>query len=107
MGAVKRRMQVADMSQYSFGRSTLRDSLKRVTQSLPFFASFFGVNKERRVFLFVIFFAQAKKMTNKKILSAFLKAALRVFKKKIRLMKYGIKVFLLTFFSKIFFFNSL
>ena len=27
-------------------------------------ASFFGVNKERRVFLFVIFFAQAKKMTN-------------------------------------------
>jgi hypothetical protein len=43
------------------------------------------VNKERRVFLFVIFFAQAKKMTNKKILSAFLKAALRVFKMKVKL----------------------
>jgi len=63
------------------------------------------VNKERRVFLFVIFFAQAKKMTNKKILSAFLKAALRVFKKKIRLMKYGIKVFAKLFSN--FFFNSL
>ena len=27
-----------------------------------FFASFFGVNKERRAFLFVIFFGQSKKI---------------------------------------------
>ena len=33
-------------------------------QSLPFFASFLCVNKERRAFLFVIFFGQSKKMTN-------------------------------------------
>ena len=33
-----------------FWERTLRDSLKRVTQSLPFFASFLCVNKERRVF---------------------------------------------------------
>jgi len=53
------------------------------------------VNKERRVFLFVIFFAQAKKITNKKILSAFLKAALRVFKMKVKFMKFDIKIFIL------------
>ena len=29
-----------------------------------FFASFFCVDKERRAFLFVIFFGQSKKMTN-------------------------------------------
>ena len=83
----------------------MRDSLLLIMQSLHFLL-LFCVNK-KEVCFFVTFFAQAKKMTNKKILSAFLKAALRVFKKKIRLMKYGIKVFLLTFFSKIFFFNSL